>query len=262
VSSRGPVGELSTATGSAATPAAARPAMVHARSRLGVLVSAALGLDLGGAEPQRYSSDADMVLAGGQAHDGGLAVMTDFGRDLASSADTGIAAASGGRQRTVTSSHLGVGSHLGSPLLGSQSRVFVLGTVAPNSCLLFAQESNVAAALDAGGSAPRAARLGASEIGGGRLAVGRGRRNAGCRTEGVDGGRSTGVLRVRARLLEMHRRLNRLALSREAVRRRGPGSRVAVDVGLVNRPPTDLRLEHRDAGRLRGLSNKSNEESN
>lgn len=184
---RGPVLGVAARAGAAASAAGGTTVLgaVRGHDGAGVVVVAAVAVNLAGAETHGDTADTDMRLAGSVADDGGLAVANLAG-DLVGGSQSSLGTA------RVAGDDLEVGTHLGGALLGDDAGVLVLGALAPDGGLLLAEEGDVA--VGAGGGvvlvhgADGAARGGTAEVAG-RGAVGGGRRLLEARggAKGADG---------------------------------------------------------------------------
>lgn len=136
--------------------------MMRPRHGLRVILVATSPLYFGGTETQWHAADADVIgVSRCVSDDGVLAVVSDLGGNLACGANTGVAAAAN-KGTTATSHDLEVCAHLGCPLLGRGTRVFILRAIAPDRGFLPAEKRYIARWLWDG--SPRAAGDGAAKF--------------------------------------------------------------------------------------------------
>lgn len=98
----------------------------------GIVVVAAVAVNLPSAEAERHTTDADVRLAGGIAHDRSLAVSNLSGH--LGGGEAGLSTAC-----VVAGDDLEIRTHLSGTLLGDDAGVLVLGALAPDGGFLLAQ---------------------------------------------------------------------------------------------------------------------------
>lgn len=139
--SRRAIGDATGAASCATAPAAPRPTMVQLPCRDIILVTI-FSFYLGGAESQRNTTNAHVVVFRGVPNNAWLAVVSEFSHDLACAANT---CGGPGLHRTACD-FLG-GSLLSGALLGKRAGILGLCPITPHRSLLFAEEGNVARLL-------------------------------------------------------------------------------------------------------------------